>query len=118
MKLFRILKLSTVLIILNVTGYGQTTGCLRGTTVYTQQLAGIWGGRTLSTVCGPGSTAATRYASNVSLLPAPNFCNIDIFGSGTLVRYNEINCPLDSYVILFILPVAAIAIWKIKSAYI
>lgn len=85
--------------------FSQSLGCLRGTSVYHQQnFLGVWYGTPYSNFCGTGSTTATIYASNVKPLAGPQYCNIDLLGSGVLVNYSPINCSLDKYVIMLLLP--------------
>jgi len=95
--------------------YTQTIGCFQQSTstVFRDEgLLGIWGGRTLSTLCAPGAGPSTKYASIV--VNSTTYCNIGILGSGVLVRYNELNCNLDLYIILLIIPITLFGYWRIK----
>ena len=95
-------------------GYAQPLGCLRTSTstVYRDNLLGLWGGRTLSTLCAPGAVPSTKYANIVVLSTTP--CNIELLGSGVLVRYNELNCNLDLYNFLLVIPMTLFGYWRIR----
>lgn len=97
-------------------GFSQSLGCQRGTAVYHQQGAlGIWYGTPYSTSCGPGSTISTLYAGNVTPLPGPQGCNINLLGGGILVNYNLLNCTLDKYILMLLIPCSLLGISRLRN---
>ncbi len=116
MKLILTTLLFIFVMIMGKESYSQSLGCQRGTVVYHQEGAlGVWYGTPYSTSCGPGSTTTTRYAGNVTPLPGPQGCNINLLGAGILVNYNLLNCSLDKFILLLLIPCCFIGISKLRN---
>jgi len=116
MKFITAILLSIFMISTSKESFSQSVGCQRGTSVYHQQgLLGVWGGTPYSTSCAPGSTTATLYAGNVTPLPGPQGCNINVLGGGILVNYNLLNCSLDKYILLLLIPCSLLSISILRN---
>jgi hypothetical protein len=72
-----------------------------------------------STVCAAGSTTST-----IVYRPSPSgttICGIlasitgPLLASGVLRNYTITNCPLDDYLPLLFVPIALVAVWRIKK---
>ena len=106
----------SILFLLGQVCYSQNLGCQRGNTVYTQQgLLGVWGGSALSTLCPPNAILTMTHAGNIVPLPGPQTCNINVLSAGILVHFDIVNCSLDKYVFLLILPIALVAASMIRK---
>jgi len=95
-------------------------GCRRGGTIYTNPpglLAGWSGG--ISETCAPGASRTTsyaRYSNDVSGSPSCTIQLLGLGGTGTLVEYRLLNCPIDGWITFLLIPAAFVGILMIKRS--
>lgn len=94
-------------------------GCRYGGAIYISSPSGWYQWTNpVSETCGAGATTSTQYARYISNVPGPNTCYIGFWGlggTGTLVNYALLNCPIDDYLWVLILPLAAFAIYMLRK---
>jgi len=94
-------------------------GCRSGGVIYTTPPAFLYGWTGgISEPCPPGATSSTQHVQFIRNAPTPNSCPVGLLslgGSGILVDYGIVYCPLDSLSTFTLFLFAVIGLYKIRG---
>lgn len=95
-------------------------GCRSGGSIYRTSPSGIFGWTgPISETCPLNATTATHYTLFIQNASGHSTCPIGLLslgGTGTLVDYRLLNCPIDGSIVTLLLPIAVIGFMVIKRS--
>jgi hypothetical protein len=99
--------------------FAQLTGCRKAGMIYHTPPSFLYGWTDpISETCGPGATTSTQYLHFVRNVPAAPACPVGLLslgGTGILVEYTVLFCPLDKLLAILIVPAVIIGFLSLRK---